>query len=126
MKEFMPFIDSRLKIGWNKNIGYGVFSSGFIRKGEFLELAPVVLVDKKPEDDNLFKYIMHWDNKLALPLGWTMLYNHSDDNCCEFSTNLHEGLLAVVAIRDIAKESQITVNYGSEWFSSRSIEKVLL
>lgn len=126
MKEFAPFIDPRLKMGWSEDIGYGVFSSGAVRKGEFLEIAPVILIDEAPQDDNLFKYVMQWNNKLALPLGWTMLYNHSDDNCCEFSMNLQESLLAIVAIRDIAEGTQITVNYGPDWFSSRSMEKVLL
>lgn len=126
MKEFLPFIDPRLRIGWDERVGHGVFSSEPIKKGEFIEIAPVVVVEKAPEDENLFKYLVEWGGKLAVPLGWTMLYNHSDESHCEYSINIQDGLFAIVATRDIPAESQITVNYGPNWFSSRGMEKVQL
>ena len=55
-----------------------------------------------------------------------MLYNHSDNNCCEYSMNVHDRLFAIVSVKDIIPGQQITVNYGPEWFSSRGMEKILL
>ncbi len=124
--EFVPFIDKRLKIKWDEKVGYGVFTSDFIKKGEFIEIAPVVIIKKEPEDHDLFDYLISWRENLAIPLGWTMLYNHSDNNCCEYSINIADKLFAIVAIKDIIAESQLTVNYGSDWFSSRNLEKVML
>lgn len=126
MREFLPFIDPRLKMGWDENIGHGVFCSAPIKKGEFVEIAPVVIIDKMPEDFTMAKYVIAWGGKIGLPLGWTMLYNHSDDNCCEYCVNIYEGLLAIVAMKDIGEGRQLTVNYGPDWFSSRGMEKVSL
>lgn len=124
--DVLPFIDPRLRIDWDERVGYGVFAKENIKSGEFLEMSPVIVVDNMPEDDNLAKYVVAWEGKFAFPLGWTMMYNHSDRNSCEMATNFQERLFAIIAIRDIEAEEQITVNYGSNWFSSRGMEKVNL
>lgn len=123
--DFLPFIDPRLKIRWNEQIGYGVFADKPISKGEFVEMAPVVVSDKMPEGD-LAKYVVAWEGKIAFPLGWTMIYNHSDENSCEMVSNFQDRLLAIVSNRDIRSGQQLTVNYGPYWFVSRNIEKVTL
>lgn len=123
--DFTPFIDPRLKIGWNDRIGFGIFAEKPIAKGEFVEMAPVVFADNMPDGD-LARYVILWEGKIALPLGWTMLYNHSDENSCEMATNFQDRLLAIVSKRDIRAGEQLTVNYGPDWFSSRGIEKVQL
>lgn len=121
----IPFVDPRLKMGWNERIGYGVFADRSIAKGELVEMAPVIVTDTMPEGD-LAKYVIAWEGKLAVPLGWTMLYNHSDENSCEMASNFQGRLLAIMANRDISAGEQLTVNYGPDWFSSREIEKVKL
>lgn len=126
MSEFVPFIDSRLRIEWDEKIGYGVYCSSPIKKGEFIEIAPVVVIETPPEDHNLFKYLVAWGDKLAIPLGWTMIYNHSDNSCCEYSINMYDKLFAIVSVKDIAADTQITVSYGPDWFESRNMEKILL
>lgn len=123
--DFKPFIDPRLKMGWNERIGYGVFADKHISKGEFVEMAPVLVADKMPDGD-LAKYVMAWEGKIALPLGWTMLYNHSDENSCDMVANFQDRLLAIVTKRDMAPGEQLTVDYGPDWFSSRGMEKVRL
>ena len=123
MKDFMPFINENLYLDWKDGLGYGVFTKEPIKKNEFVEIAPVIVSDFL-EDRELMKYVMSWGKKMAMPLGWTMLYNHSDKNSCEFSMNIHDGLLAIVSLRDILAGEQLTVNYGPNWFSSRQIEKI--
>lgn len=124
MEEYKPFIDPRIRIGRDQRMGNGVFSSAQISKGEFLEIAPVVIMERMPEDKNLANYVVAWNGKFAVPLGWTMLYNHSDDNCCEYSVNFHDSLFAIIAVRDIEAGEQLTVNYGPDWFTSRNMQKV--
>ena len=123
--DFLPFVDRRLRIKRDEVVGHGVFAEESIPKGEFVEIAPVVVMDKMPEGD-LSNYVVAWNGKIAVPLGWTMLYNHSDDNSCEYSVNLHDGLFGIMTVRDVLPGEQMTVNYGPNWFPSRGIEKVKL
>lgn len=125
MKDYLPFIDKRLSIKSFDEVGLGIVADFKIEKDIFVEVAPVVVCENNYTslDKEVFKYVIAWGNGLAVPFGWTMLYNHSDNNNCEFSTNIHDGLLAILTIRDIEKGEQLTVNYGPEWFSSRNIEK---
>jgi len=125
MKDHLPFIDNRLSIKSFDEIGLGVVANSKIEKDIFVEVAPVLVCENNSIsfDKEAFKYVIAWGNGLAVPFGWTMIYNHSDNNNCEFSTNIHDGLLAILTIRDIEKDEQLTVNYGPEWFSSRGIEK---
>lgn len=126
MEETAPFIDKRLRVGWDSRFGYGVFAVESIPKDQFIEMAPVILLDSMPED-NLSKYVFAWrDGRLAISLGWTMLYNHSDNNCCEFSINTQHKLLAIITLKNIEVGQQLTVNYGPDWFSSRNMEKSIL
>lgn len=124
-KEYLPFLDKRLAIKWTKEFGYGVYAQEHIQSNKFIEIAPVIVCEKELiKVKNIVDYIISWNNKLAVPLGWTMLYNHSDNNCCDFSSNFQENLLAIITNREIEKGEQLTVNYGNNWFSSRSIKKL--
>lgn len=124
MTEFNPFIDPRLYIKWIEGVGHGVFARERISKDTFVEIAPVVPFDpKESHGGQLTNYAVSWGPRLAVGLGWTMVYNHGDDNNCEFSMNQHDGLLAIISIKDIEAEDQLTVNYGPDWFASRNMEK---
>lgn len=125
MNDNLPFIDKRLSIGWFGDIGMGVVANEDIESGIFVEVAPVIVCKNSSisSDEEVFKYVIAWGDMLAVPLGWTMIYNHSDNNNCEFSTNIHDKLLAIMTTREIEKGEQVTVNYGTHWFSSRGIKK---
>lgn len=120
-----PFIDARLFIGWRDGLGHCVFTNGAIENQTFLEMTPaIVFTPPEKTDENLMSYVIAWEGKLAVGLGWTMLYNHSDENNCVFSVNHENRLIAIVAIRDIDAGEQLTVNYGPDWFPSRRMEKI--
>jgi hypothetical protein len=127
MSEYLPFIDARLHMAWVEGVGHGIFTRDAIKSQSFVEIAPVV--DFMPDctvDPNLMKYVVSWEGRLAVSLGWTMMYNHSDNNNCVFSMNFYDKMIAIMAVRDIRPSEQLTVNYGPDWFSSRAIEKVPL
>lgn len=124
MRELLPFVDPRLEVRWDEGFGHGVFAKESIPANAFVEVAPVVVFDQKEVfGGNLMNYCMAWAGKLAVGLGWTMVYNHGDDNNCEFSVNYHDSLMGIMTMRDIEAGEQLTVNYGPTWFSSRNLEK---
>jgi uncharacterized protein len=126
MREFFPFIDPRLEAKWIDGVGHAIFSKGSIPSQTFVEMAPVVIFDPKDlAKGELVNYVLSWGDQMAVGLGWTMVYNHCDENNCEFSVNHHEALLAIMTIREISAGEQLTVNYGPDWFSSRNLEKRL-
>lgn len=124
MREFFPFIDPRLHMRWIEGVGHSVFAREPIPSRTFVEMAPVVVFDPKDlAGGEVLNYVISWGDRMAVGLGWTMVYNHGDENNCEFSVNYHEGLVAIMTIRDIPADGQLTVNYGPNWFSSRNMEK---
>ena len=132
-----PFISSCLYMDRcvvdDQDIGWGVFTSEFIKKSTMIEVAPVVVLDCEQETINdyvICNYILSWKRpeeslkKIALPFGWTMHYNHSDNNSCAFAMNTEQEMVGIMSLRDISPNEQITVNYGVDWFTSRNIVKL--
>lgn len=125
MTDQTPFIDKRICLKWTE-LGHAVFTNEDIQCGIVIELAPVIVLTEPTTDVSIFKYVMAWNNTLAIPLGWVGLYNHSDNSCCEFCINTQDNLVAIISKRNIMAGEQLTVNYGSDWFSSRGIQKAFL
>lgn len=125
MRDYVPFIDPRLYVKWREGLGHGVFSKESIPKDTFVEIAPVLEFNSKDGVPGpIMDYTVAWNGNLGVGLGWTMLYNHSDDSNCAFSMNLYDGLLAILSKREIKEGEELTVDYGENWFSSRGKEKV--
>jgi SET domain-containing protein len=102
-----------------ENAGRGVFAAVAIKGGETIELAPVVEVSEVPEADyplkktELFNYYFRWrENVVAVGMGFASLYNHSWEPNATYKKKVEEDLLEFVAIKDIAKDEEITVNYN--------------
>jgi SET domain-containing protein len=132
-----PFIKDQIYLKKLSEIGgWGVFTNEDIKKGEVLELSPVMIYPKKIIDMSIYimigegmkhadvkidQYAIIWDNDhAALMFGYLSLYNHSDKNNTTFFKNDDEHLIGVLAIRDIKKEEQITVSYGPDWFATKN------
>lgn len=124
MRDFVPFVDPRLHIKWIEGVGHGVFAKESIPVHTFVEISPAISFSPANlSGGELMNYVVSWGDRMAVGLGWTMVYNHSDENNCEFSMNYHDGLMAIISVREIRTGDQLTVNYGPEWFSSRNIDK---
>ncbi|MCC7305149.1 MAG: SET domain-containing protein-lysine N-methyltransferase [Alphaproteobacteria bacterium] len=104
--------------------GRGVFATRKIKKGEIVEVAPVVPVSKKnvPDDEAPDGWVLDWDEdkpgkEYAMAMGYIMLYNHSEDPNIELESDLAENTVTVVAIRDIRAGEELAWDYGCEiWF----------
>ncbi|MFM2010791.1 MAG: hypothetical protein RLZZ479_1182, partial [Bacteroidota bacterium] len=60
----------------------------------------------------------------AIPLGYGGIYNHSDNNNCQFMNDMDNGLLYIITLKNINAGEQLLVNYGNDWFDSKPFPKI--
>jgi SET domain-containing protein len=129
------FVDSRVDLRYIEEIkGWGVFAWHDIGKNSLIEVAPVVVYPKKLIDVALWacqaegipnadlkidQYTIGWQENVAFPLGWTGLYNHSDNPNCQFIADYEKSMLGIQTLRDIKADEQLFVSYGKTWFEEK-------
>ncbi len=101
------------------NAGRGIFASVAIKAGEVIEICPVIEFPKKDlrflKQTLLRNYYFMWGEGLqtvAVCLGFGSLYNHSYDPNATYMKHLEDETIHFNAIKDIAKDEEITVNYN--------------
>jgi SET domain-containing protein len=117
-------------IGWRAtgdDKGRGVFALRDIKKGEVIEIAPVVTVSKANVAENGEApdgYLLQWDEETegeeyCMPLGYIMLYNHRDEPTLELENDMDEYTITAKAARNIKAGEELTWNYSCElWFEA--------
>lgn len=104
-----------------KYAGRGVFASQKIKKDEVIEVCPIILITEKEvpylRKTELHNYYFMWgddkaNHKAAICLGFGSLYNHSYFPNATYRKLKDEGFIEFVAIKDITKDEEITVNYN--------------
>ncbi len=134
-----PFIDSRLEIRLVPEIsGWGVFALQPVEKNVIVEIAPVIVYPNAlmnfaiwscqaegiPSKDLMIdQYSIRWLEDGCIPLGWTGLYNHSDNNNCQFIADYERKFIAILTLRDISADEQLFVSYGPTWFKDKGYVK---
>lgn len=107
--------------------GRGVFALRDIRKGEVVETAPVVPVSKSnvvESGEAPDGYLLEWDGiyedeEYCMPLGYVMLYNHSDTPNLHLEADYEAYTMSVTAMRDIKAGEELCWNYGCDiWFEN--------
>ncbi len=106
-----------------KNAGRGVYASVDIKKGEVIEVCPILIFSDK--DDKLImktrlqNYVYEYTKNCTLfALGYGSLYNHLNDPNAKYELLEHEGMpegnseLYFTAIKPIKKNEEIFINYG--------------
>ena len=95
--------------------GRGVFAGENIRKGEIIEVAPILILEFTDFIDTkwnlLFEYFFWMDDFVALSLGYGSLYNHSINPNIEYRISKKEKTISFTAVRDIKKDEEILFNY---------------
>ena len=101
------------------NAGRGVFVRSLIKKGEIIERCPVIEI---PEHDGpsvnesiLVTYIYYLGRKkerMMIALGFGSIYNHSDTPNAKYHGNLKEHVIEFIALKDIKKNQEVTVDYA--------------
>jgi len=110
--------------------GFGVYASFPIKKGDVIEYCPFLSIEDDDVEatsvlqDYMFGTPFTNDSRMIAPLGYAMLYNHSDDPNAEWCADENnENLIVFVALKDIRKGTEITHDYGVEYWNSREEEE---
>ena len=106
--------------------GKGVYASRDIKKGEILEYSPYIedkldkftgvvrdYVFSKPSDTD--------DKKAILVFGYSSRYNHADVPSADWKSEKNG--MKITANKDINKDEEIFISYGSNYWNTRTLEK---
>ena len=99
--------------------GMGVFAGRDFKKGEVLEVCPVLRVKpsevKHLDKTSLSNHYFEWpDGGGALAMGYGSLYNHSWAATARAEHDVEAETLTYTAVRKIRKGEEITINYTGE------------
>ncbi len=120
----------KIEVGKTADMGKGGFATSLIKKGEVIEIAPIIILEFDELVDtrwnNLFNYYFWMDDYVVLALGYGSMYNHAEENNAEYKINEKSKTITFTAAKDIKKGEEIFFNYkGSSsskaplWFESR-------
>lgn len=106
-----------LKVKKTRNLGRGVFTTTSIKKGQQVELSPLVVIEKPKdskiiENTNLGRYTYAYKKTSAIALGLGSLFNHSGKPNLEWKILEKSSEVLFWADRDIAAGEQLFINYG--------------
>lgn len=117
--------------------GRGVFAGRNFSANEIVEICPVVLFkcafDNLPPEAKTL--VFNWTvlagqaNTHALALGFGSMYNHNNPANMRYEANPTAQLLRFVAVHDIKKGEELTVNYnayggGAIWHNDNWFERM--
>lgn len=106
--------------------GFGVFTKKKIAKGTLIEISPVVVMSAKEkkmvEQTKLYNYIFDWEKKqCCMALGFVPIYNHAYEANCEYMQDYENHTIMIVAVRDIEKNEELTINYNGSWNNPKKV-----
>ena len=95
----------------------GVFAKVNLKKNEVVESCPVFVLPKKDypivKKTALRNYYFIWEKvTAAVCLGYGSIYNHSYEPNATYKKKIKEKAIDFVALKDIKKDEEITVNYN--------------
>lgn len=127
------FFNNKITIKDSKGLGRGVFATEDIKKGEVIEVAPILVLQFEDFVDTrwnlLFEYYFWMDDEVVLALGYGSMYNHSVSANAGYEIDIKKKAITFKASKEIKKGEEILFNYkGSSsskaplWFE-RGTEK---
>lgn len=98
--------------------GWGVFAAKKISSGDVLEEVPFQRLGMDSMALESVRY--YWPRNepwegMAVPAGFAMLYNHSEDANADWETVEEDLLFRFFAIRDIRVDEEILIDYGGNY-----------
>ncbi len=109
-----------MRVDWVQSKGcfgnYGVFASRSLHRGEIIEECPTALRDYYDVDEDHFSYVIHDHDQVYIvtAFGLGSLYNHRNIPNAHWYFDVPRRLLLIYAIRDIARDEEICINYRIE------------
>ncbi|HNU89030.1 MAG TPA: SET domain-containing protein [Ferruginibacter sp.] len=108
--------------------GRGVFTRERIPANTVIEIAPVIVMEKKDREHLdktlLHDYIFEWGkqkDKCCMALGLVPIYNHSYKSNCEYFMDFEDGSIMIKTVRVIEKGEELTINYNGDWNDGRKV-----
>ena len=98
----------------------GVFATEDIKEGTLLHAAPLISYSNEEHDAHISKTLIgeyafsYGENESAFLLGYGMLFNHSYEPNARYKINVEEDTFDFYAYRDIAKGTEVCINYHGE------------
>lgn len=120
-------MSSKIIVKNRSKSGRGVFATSRIKKGETIEICPVVVLpykDRKLVDKTkVIEYYFYWGpkNQPAIVLGYGSLYNHSFTPNAEYTPDNRRKVMKFRAIKEIKKGEEIFTNYNGDWDSQDEV-----
>lgn len=116
-------------IGETVKKGRGVFSSAEILADTVIEVSPVIVMSFKErmllDKTLLHDYIFEWEandtEQCCMALGYIPVYNHSYTSNCEYFMNYDNDTIYIKAVRNIAANEELTINYNGDWDDDRPV-----
>ena len=122
------------------NAGRGVYARRDIKKDEIIEKCPIIEVPKHDvsnlRDSILVTYFFYFGKnkeRLVIALGFGSIYNHAYEPNARYKIGRREKTLDFIALGDIKKDDEITVNYNPNpkdlsplWFETVPLPKKVL
>ena len=109
------FFNRKITVKNSGKMGRGVFATEDIRKGEVIEVAPVIVLQFEDFVDTrwnlLFEYYFWLDHEVVLALGYGSIYNHSLKPNAEYKIDIKKKSITFTAIKDIKRGKEIFFNY---------------
>jgi hypothetical protein len=102
--------------------GRGVFAGTAFPRGAIVEICPIIEIPSTDVGRSLLNYVFASQNEgyLLILCGYGMLYNHSfDANVTYFAFGKSQ--MVLVTTRDVAAGEEFTIDYGHNWWMSRSL-----
>lgn len=104
-----------------KNAGRGVFAKVAIKKGESIEQCPVIPLSEYDTaaitEGMLISYLFYFGKNMeraVIALGFGSIYNHVSSPNAYYKEHPEKQVLEFIALKDMQKDEEITVNYNRE------------
>jgi len=116
-------------IGVTERKERGVFSNAEILADTVIEVSPVIVMSFKErmllDQTLLHDYIFEWEandtEQCCMALGYIPVYNHSYSSNCEYFMNYDNDTIHIKAVRNIAANEELTINYNGDWNDERPV-----
>lgn len=121
-------VRSARNIGYGKSSvsGRGVYATDDITKGDVVEEAPYIQVDKESiKGSPLMDYVFKIDDTTyAVALGYASLFNHRNQPNVDWKIDTVDQVIRFTALTDLNSGDELYISYGNKYWSSRDVDMI--
>lgn len=123
---------TKIRLGYSRVQGRGVFATEDITKGELIERCPMVPLAWRMnyhKDPVIWQYCFtqscpckeceRHGGHFLMVLGYGQVYNHQNENNAEIQFDLKNSIADIKCVNPISTGDEIFVNYGEKYFKDR-------